>query len=257
MESINISDDNFNELIKRFKIINKQRYVKGVNNNNINSCGITFEKLIGKNTDSMFFPDFKDIEIKCKQRFSRYDLNLFTLTFDGPNLFESNYILETYGSNDNMFFNKKELFVNLKYKEKVFVDRKYYFELDSDDEKEMIFVNIYDNDSKLLEKRCFIFYSSIKNRINVKLRKLALIRASKRKIGFNLYFRYYKISCYELKAIDNFIDMIKKGVIKLSIVLRFSKSGFEKGKQKNKNMVFSINQDKIEEIYNKIYEYEN
>ena len=62
------NDENFNELIEKFKKINKEGYIRGINNNLTNSCGLTFEKLLGKNADSMFLPDYKDIEIKCKQR---------------------------------------------------------------------------------------------------------------------------------------------------------------------------------------------
>lgn len=251
------NDENFNELIKRTKEINEMGYVKGVNNNLINSCGLTFESLLGKQSDSLFLPDFKDIEIKCKQRFSRYNIDLFTLAFDGPSLYESNYILENYGKTDEIFLDKKSLFVNLKYKEKVMVNNKYYFELDIDDKTKMLYINIYDENDNFIEKRGFISFFSIETRINIKLRKLALVRASKRKISYDLYFRYYKISCYTLKSFETFIDMIKQDVVKLSIVLRFSKSGAQVGKQRNKNMVFSIRQDDVEKIYDLIYNYEN
>ena len=62
--------------------------------------------------DSMFFPDYEGIEIKCKQRYSRYDINLFCLSFDGPELFESNYILQKYGKRRTILSLKKELFIN-------------------------------------------------------------------------------------------------------------------------------------------------
>jgi hypothetical protein len=205
----------------------------------------------------MFFPDYNGIEIKCKQRYSRYAIDLFTLSFDGPSLFESNYVLEKYGKVDKVFLDKKSLFINLVYNQKVLVNSQYFFKLEIDDKNKMLLVSIYDINEKLLEKRCFIDFSSIKSRLIVKLSKLALVRASKRKIGFDLYFRYYKISCYYLKSFDNFIEMIKNGTVLLSIVFRFSRSGIKKGKQRNKNMVFSIRQDDVEEIFTKIYEYEN
>ena len=91
------NDENFNDLILKFKEINERGYAKGINNNLFNSCGLTFEYLIWKQSDSMFFPDYRDIEIKCKQRYSRHDINLFSLSFDGPDIYESNYINEKYG----------------------------------------------------------------------------------------------------------------------------------------------------------------
>lgn len=102
-------DNNFNELINKFKEINSQGYIKGINNNIINSAGLTFESLLLKKADSACLPDFKDIEIKTTQRFSRYAIALFSSSFDGPSLYEANYILEKYGSVDKDITNKKNL----------------------------------------------------------------------------------------------------------------------------------------------------
>ena len=54
----------FNNIISKFKEINAKGYIKGINNNLLNSCGLTFENLLGKKADSMFFPDYNNIEIK-------------------------------------------------------------------------------------------------------------------------------------------------------------------------------------------------
>ena len=246
----------FNSIISKFKEINAKGYIKGVNNNLLNSCGLTFENLLGKKADSMFFPDYNNIEIKCKQRFSRYDINLFSLSFDGPELYESNYLLQYYGIKNKDFNNKKELFVNFKYRKKILVDDKYYFELDIDDEIKRIFINIYDIDYKLIEKRGFIDFDTINTRVNVKIKNLALIYASKKKQKDDLYFRYYKIVCLAYKDFDTFIKLIKNDVIKLSLILRFSKSDQDIGKNKNKNMIFKISDRDIEVLYNRIYLYE-
>ena len=69
------------------------KWIKGINNST-NSVGLTFESLINKIPDSMYFPDYYGIEIKCSQRFSRYPLNLFSLSFDGPELYEMNRLLK-------------------------------------------------------------------------------------------------------------------------------------------------------------------
>ena len=139
-------NNNFKELIDRFKEINNKGYVKGINNNLINACGLTFESLLDKKPDSMFFPDFKDIEIKSTQRFSRY-----------PCLYENNYILQTYGKRDSLYSSKKTLITNLKFREKIKVGD-YYFELDIDENRKRIFVNIYNPRKILIEKRCFISF---------------------------------------------------------------------------------------------------
>ena len=66
----------------------------------------------------MFFPDYNGVELKTTTRFSRYNINLFSLTFDGPSLFESNYMLETYGKIDNLLPQKKDFICKFKIKPK-------------------------------------------------------------------------------------------------------------------------------------------
>lgn len=250
-------NEQFQELIQKFNEINEKGYIKGINNNLFNSCGLTFEKLLYKKADSMFFPDYKGIEIKCKQRYSRYDISLFSISFNGPCLFESNYLLKTYGKCDKKFVDKKQLFINFKYKEKVLVNDKHYFELDMDYENEMIFLNIYDLNGQYIEKRGFIDFKSINDRIKVKLNNLALVYASKKKVNDGLYFRYYKLVCYKYRGFDSFIKLLEKDVVKVSLVLRFAKSGADIGKNKNKNMVFKINDQDLIRLFNIVYFYEN
>ena len=112
----------------------------------------------------MFFPDYNGVELKTTTRFSRYNINLFSLTFDGPSLFESNYMLETYGKIDNLLPQKKTLYANLKLNQKVLVNEKYYFELKIDYEDEKIFIKIYDINMNFIEDRCFIYFDTIKSR---------------------------------------------------------------------------------------------
>ena len=101
-------ENNCKELLEKFKNISKQRWIKGLNNYT-NSAGLTFEALLNKKSDSMFFPDFKGIEIKATQRFSRYPITLFSKAFDGPSLYQMNEILKKYGKNDFRFKNRKIL----------------------------------------------------------------------------------------------------------------------------------------------------
>ena len=168
----------FENIIKKFENLNKKGYIQGINNNLYNSAGLTLEHYLGKEADSMFFPDYKGIEIKCTQRFSRYDITLFSLSFDGPSLFESNYLLETYGIKDTIYKNYKKLTIRLKLNKKVSIDNKYYFELKIDNEK--IYIKIYNNEGIPIENRGYIYLDTIKKRFLIKLNKLALIYASKR-----------------------------------------------------------------------------
>lgn len=247
----------FENLINKFEEINSKGYIKGINNNLINSCGLTFENLLGKKADSMFFPDYEGIEIKCKQRYSRYDINLFCLSFDGPELFESNYILQKYGKRRTILSLKKELFINFNINKMILVNNKYYFELKINYIDKVIYINIYDINKRFIEKRGFIEFNSLEKRIKTKLKKLALVYASKKKENNDLYFRYYKIVCFKFKDFDTFLKMIEEGVIKLSLMLRYSKNENDYGKNKNKNMIFSINDKNLKKIYNVVFFLDN
>lgn len=251
------NQNDFDELVEKFKKISYMEYVKGVNSNLFNSCGLTFEKLIGKEADSMFLPDYHGIEIKCKQRYSMYDICLFSIAFDGPFLFESSYLLEKYGIVNKNYNGKKDLFVNLEPNKLIKVGDNYYFEMKIDDRRKCIYINIYDDNYNIVEKRGFLDYESIEKRLNTKLNKLALVRASKKEIDGELCFRYYKIQCFILKSFDVFLELLKCGVVKASIVLRFAKSGMHLGKNKNKGLSFLINQDDLTKLFYKVYEYEN
>lgn len=188
-------EKNFTDIINEFKVINKSGYIKGIHNNLMNSAGLTFESLLGKKADSIYFPDYKNIEIKTTQRFSRYPITLFTSSFDGPNLFEANDLLNKYGHYDKEFINTKILITPLKFKEKVSIGD-YYFELDIDMNQEILFINIYNINFNFLEKRGIVNFKTLSDKLTTKLQNLCVIYASKKKIKNDLYFRYYKIECY-------------------------------------------------------------
>lgn len=250
-------EQEFKNIIKKFKKINKNGYIKGINNNLNNSAGLTLEKCLGKNVDSMFFPDYEGIEVKCTQRFSRYNISLFSLSFDGPELYESNYLLEKYGMNDNIFKENKKLIVTLKLDKKVLVYDKYYFELKINYEEKKIYIKIYDINMNHLEDRAFIYFDSLKKRLNVKLSKLALFYASKKKVDNDLFFRYYKLECYKFKEIKSFLESLENGDVLVALILRFSRSKETLGKNRNKNIQFSIKKSSVEKLFDKIYSYEN
>lgn len=98
-------------LINEFKKIARKRWIK-CSSNQYNNIGLVFESELKKQPDSMFFPDYYGIELKCTSRYSRYPLYLFTLAFDGPTFPEINRIVEKYGDYDKDFKDKKVLFAN-------------------------------------------------------------------------------------------------------------------------------------------------
>lgn len=58
--------------------------------------------MLNKSPDSMFFPDYQGIEIKCTTGFSRYPISLFSKSFDDPSFFEMNRLINIYWIEDNI-----------------------------------------------------------------------------------------------------------------------------------------------------------
>ncbi len=250
-------EESYNNLIQNFKKISKLRWVKGINNFT-NSAGLTFEALLNKNADSMFFPDYQGIEIKCTQRYSRYPITLFSKAFDGPSLYQMNEILNKYGKNDVIYKDKKILNSTLSCNKKVLINKKYYFKLNIDKNEQKLYLEVYDILDNLIEKEAFISFETLRTHLTLKLSNLALVFSSKKMIDEIPHFRYYKIIIYKLISFEKFIELLKNDIIIIDIVGRVSRSGNEVGRQRNKNLVFKIGKENISKLFKtiKIYDYD-
>lgn len=92
--------------------------------------------------------------------------------------------------------------------------------------------------------------------MTTKLKQLAIIKASKKKINNIEYFRYYLITLYTLKNFNTFLKLLAEGDIEVTIISRINKTGELKGRYCNKNLVFQIKKANIEKLFNKIYTYD-
>lgn len=242
---MNVEYDN---LIEQFMRIAKSGWIEGINNST-NSIGLTFEKQLKKDSDSLFFPDFEGIEIKCKSRFSNYPITLFTQAFDGPNLYETNEILEKYGKRDYQFKDRKTLITDLKVNKSTLFNNKYYFKLKVDKEKEKIFLQVSDKYQNLIEEKSYVDFNTLRIKLKLKLTNMALVLASKKIINNKQYHRYYKLIIYKLLSFDKFIELLEKDIIKVKLECRVSRSGFDVGRQRNKNLVFQMKQDDLNKLF--------
>ena len=249
MEDIKLLIDNFRKVANKGYI---KSYAKGSG-----GIGLTFEHEIGKKTDSLYFPDYYGIEIKCTSRFNRYPISLFSIAFDGPTYPEINRLIEKYGWYDKNFKDKKILQTKLYYKKKKIVNKKQYFKLEFSSDFEKLYLNVYNLNEKLIEQKSFIYTKSIYNHLSVKLNRLAIVKASIRRNDNEEYYRYYSINIFELISFEKFIELLKNDEINVSLIARISKSGEKAGLYRNKNLLFSINKDKVEKLFKRIYFYNN
>ena len=148
------------KLITKFLKIAEKGYIKGINNSD-NSVGLTFEDELGKSPDSSFLPDYKNIEIKCKTRFSRFPISLFAKSFDGPTDFEMRRLLLTYGKPDSEFKSKYLLQGNV-YANKMTLIYENYFQFDVNRKDKKIYLLIYDKNKNIIEKISYVNFCSLK-----------------------------------------------------------------------------------------------
>lgn len=244
--------ENSKKLIDEFYRISQKGWIKSTSKS-FGSVGLTFEKELGKSPDSLYFPDYYGIEIKCTTHYSKYPLYLFTIAFDGPTFPEIDRIIEKYGYYDKDFKDKKVLFEKLSCTSKTVVNDKYKFKLEIDYDEEKLFLCVYNIYDELIERKSFVYLDSIKNHIMLKLNKIALIKAFKNKKDGAEYFRYYKMDIYLLKSFETFLKLLEEGKIDVSLIARIGKSGNGKGKYANKNLVFNMKKENIDMLFEKVF----
>ncbi len=237
--------------IEKFKVISKKGWIKN-ENKSWGSVGLTFEKQLGKKADSMFFPDYYDIEIKCTTLNSKYPLFLFTLSLDGPTFPEINRLVKNFGHYDKDYPDKKVLFETINDDNS---RHKFRFKFDINREEEKIYLCVYDIHQNLIEKESFVYFDSIKNHLLAKLNNLAVIFAAQKTLNKEKFFHYYKLQIYKLKNFEIFLNLLEKNIIKVDLIARISKSGTDVGRYRNKNLVFKIDKDNIWRLFDRIYSY--
>lgn len=245
---------NYAELLKIFKSVTKKRWIEGVIDNN-SDVGLTFERELDKDPDSMYFPDFRNIEIKCRQRYSHYPIGLFNLAFDGPSLYQTNLILEKYGIPDYKYSDKKILITKLSFKKLTLVNNDYFFKLKINYQEEKIFLEVYNSDGFLIDTESYIDFDTLKKRVELKLSNVAVIHASKKMINDKRHFRYYELNIYKLRSFDRFLEMLENDDINIALICRVTRSGEKEGKQRNKGLIFEIAQEKLESLFDLVLHY--
>lgn len=199
-----MQEEKYEKLTTKFEEITRSGWIKGVTEDE-SSVGLTFENELGKEFDSMYFPDKKRL-IGRLIPFKKIKINDF------------------------------------------------YFKLAPEFEEDRLYLKVYDENERFLESDAYINFSTIIERVKLKLNTLAVVYASKRIINTEQYFRYYKIIIYKLKTPEIFLDLIARNKITVSIIGRVSRSGTEEGRQRNKNLTFSLPKENIELLFDKIFE---
>ena len=244
-------DKMFYTFKEKFNSINELGWVKSLRKGST-GIGYTFESLIGKEEENFEFPDYNNIEIKTKRSRSNFYITLFNATPDGEELFEIKKIHDRYGypyyKNKNLKVLNNSVFSNLITNIGVF----YKFKLNVNYNDERIYLHVFNLDGKLIDTSTYWSFKYLEEKLERKLKFLAIIYANNKFIDGWEYFKYEKLNLYELKDFKYFILLIDKGLIRVTF-----KIGSEVDKDGNIKIHdhgtgFDININNIDSLYTKI-----
>lgn len=210
--------------------------------------GYTFETLIGKPEESFPIADFEGIEIKVKRRYSKGKITLFNATPDNE-VFATKRIYNQYSvCNKNFRYNKTFMInVNAKNMTKYGYHK---FKLEIDYENKKIVLNIYNLEEKLIENKVSWSFELIEEKINNKIKNLAIVKADIKKEDNKTYYRYYNINFYEIKGLETFIKLIEENIITITFKISVYLTGKKYGEMNNHGIGFDINEKNINDLYN-------
>ena len=239
------------KLYQKFAKIRENGWIE-TKRNGSTGVGYTLENLLNIEENSLPIADFEGIEIKTMRILSKKLIHLFNAAPDGDFLYPTERILKYIGYPSKKNPNYKVFlsaaygnkYTNIGYSKKVklYVNRK-------EEKIDLLVTDRFYNNIKIDVSWSF---ELIKNKIESKIRKLALIKA-KHKFVDNIEFFYYKrIDFYINKGFDTFLDLIENGTIKVCFKIDVYASGIKKGKVDNHGTDFSIKEDDIEKLFTKV-----
>ena len=239
---------NFNKLKTAFQEIKNKGWIEG-NTIGPGNIGRTFENLIGIPNNEFEIPDFDQTEIKTKTKDSDSYTSLFCCTPTGPHYHEVERIKELYGYPDAKIKNHNILNTSVysKYKNKVGLN--FFFELKIDKNNQKIFLLIYDKQKRLIEDSIYWDFDILEEKLYRKLKYLAFIKAEKRLSNSKVYFKYYSMSLYKLKDFNTFIDLLDRGIIRISIKIGIFRDNKRLGKIHDHGTSFCIQEKDLDKLY--------
>ena len=237
------------ELFKEFCKIRNKGWVKSLRKGPT-GVGYTFETQLNKKEDNLSIPDYKGIEIKTMRYLSKKRIHLFNCT---PNKSEENMIEKIknkYGYPDKDYPEYKVFNVSLNAKEPITIGYKKLF-LKVNKEKriiEVIGLTVFGFRINLDVKWSF---DMLKNIIETKIKKLAIVKACYKRINNEDYFLYSRIDFFNIKNFDTFIKLIENGTISITFKIGIWKDKEKFGQTHDRGTDFSIMEENIEKLYKK------
>lgn len=247
-----IKNNDIQNLINIFKAIKNKHWIKSLRSGTT-GIGYTFETLIGKNEENFELPDYYSIEIKTKHKYSKGFITLFNANPDGELLFPIERIINNFGYPDKDFPEYKVFNVSINSNDLLYINKGYKMQLKVDRIKKKIILIAYNFYNKEIKTNISWSFEMLNEKIKRKNNYLALVIADSKKIDNIEYFKYENIFFYKIKTFEDFINLIEKGIIRITFKISIFKSGKRKGQIHNHGTGFDININDISKLYNKLW----
>ena len=116
-----------------------------------------------------------------------------------------------------------------------------------------ILLNIIDINGNLIENDVYWTFDTLKEKLYRKLKNIAFVSAIRKYVDGIEHFKYYKIDFYQLKDFNEFIELIEKGIIRITFKIGVVRTGPNKGKIHDHGTGFDIMEKDILKLYNNYY----
>ncbi len=244
-------NNDFKELYELFMNVKRKGWIRS-KRKGPTGVGYTFEESINKPEENFPIPDFKSIEIKATRKSSMGRVHLFSATPDGDFLFPIDRIIEKLGYPDKKYPNYKVFCMNFngKFFSKIGIFKKGKINVNYNDRK-VDFI-AFKNSGRNLNVDTSWSFDMLEEKLNLKLKYLAIIRARTKKVNGIEYFLYDEIKFYKLKDFNTFLKLIEDGCIGVSFNISIFKDELHLGKRHDRGCGFFINNYYLNKLYDEV-----
>ncbi len=236
-----------NILEKEFKRIKNMGWVQGVDEGK-GSVGLTLERLLGKEKDTLELPDYLGIELKTHKKYRQFYTTLFNATPDVKDIFETKRIQDKYGYPDKILRNCKVFHGSINAIEKTRIGLWYEFQLEVNYAEKKVYLCIYFN-NKLIDKETFWTFDLLREKLERKLSILAFIEAEEKIIEGKTYFRYRTLQIYHLRSFLAFLKAMENGYIIVNFTIGVFRTGDRKGQIHDHGVAFRIQKRNLSKLF--------
>ena len=238
-------------LKKKFYEIKKMNWIES-KRKGPTGIGYTFETLLGIDENNLPYYDFEDIEIKVHRKNSSSPIHLFNATPDGDELFPIKKIIKKIGYQDKI--NPKYKVFNVTITGKDYINLGYYkrLKIKVNYFKRKVDLRVVNNINKKYDLNISWSYDLLKEKINYKIKHLAIIDADVKVINGKEFFKYDRINFYKIKGFNHLIKLIDEGIINVTFKIGVFRDGPRKGQIHDRGTDFSIKKKNLGMLYDLI-----